>query len=606
MPSNPPSRLDASPVDLGSLLAHDGWARGLARRLLADRAAADDLVQETWLAALGRPPDPREPARPWLFVALRNRVVSRWRAEAARRRHHAHAEAGHTSEVPSPEELLARAEAQRRLALALGELEAAYRETILLRYHEELSCADIARRQGVPAGTVRWRLKAGLDKLRERLGEADGPAGWRSALRALAGGPDGDAGADLEGRRTEEELDRTRGEASRVGRRADAARGGATAAGPGGGGLPWAAGAVGLVAVGAVIAVGGPWSQRGAGAEGAAGTHVEAEGAILAPRPAEARSTGARVPLGPGPAARLVGATSPAAGAAGAASAAQTGGATLPVKPHLEHLGSDSMVLLAHRWSEAYAALDPRFVVRVSGGGTRYGISALRNGKADLANATRRLTPREAESFADATDEEARAWLVGHDAVVVVVHPDSPIEAVSLEELVEIFAEGGTITAWSQLQGAGRRGPIVLVGAGRVSSEDAVLQGRAPRRALVTVRPAEVAARVAGTPDAIAYLPRAQLGEARVKILAVSRARNEAPIAPSPEAIRDGRYPLARELLVYAAGDPPPHARAYLDWMRSEAGQQIVKEAGHLPLPDDLGAERPPRDAAAARGGLRR
>ena len=47
---------DLSPIRPEDLLAHSQWARALARTLVRDAATAEDLVQETWVAALKRPP----------------------------------------------------------------------------------------------------------------------------------------------------------------------------------------------------------------------------------------------------------------------------------------------------------------------------------------------------------------------------------------------------------------------------------------------------------------------------------------------------------------------------------------------------------------------
>jgi hypothetical protein len=71
--------------------------------------------------------------------------------------------------VPSPEVLLERAEAHRILAELVVALPEPYRTTVLLRYHEGLTGAQIAAAQGIPAGSVRWRLKHALDRLRDGL-----------------------------------------------------------------------------------------------------------------------------------------------------------------------------------------------------------------------------------------------------------------------------------------------------------------------------------------------------------------------------------------------------------------------------------------------------
>ncbi|MEL6430901.1 MAG: sigma-70 family RNA polymerase sigma factor, partial [Planctomycetota bacterium] len=76
--------------------------------------------------------------------------------------------------LPSAAELTERAEAQRLVVDALLDLDGPTREALMLRYHEGLAPAEIARALGQPAGTVRARLSRGLARLRERLDERAG------------------------------------------------------------------------------------------------------------------------------------------------------------------------------------------------------------------------------------------------------------------------------------------------------------------------------------------------------------------------------------------------------------------------------------------------
>lgn len=71
-----------APVDTSELLAHATWLRRLARSLV--REGADDLVQDTWVAALRRPPDGERSVRPWLRTVLINVARLRWRGNANR------------------------------------------------------------------------------------------------------------------------------------------------------------------------------------------------------------------------------------------------------------------------------------------------------------------------------------------------------------------------------------------------------------------------------------------------------------------------------------------------------------------------------------------
>ena len=178
---------DSSPIRPEDLLAHAQWACALARTLVRDAATAEDLVQETWIAALEKPPRADRPLRPWLAGVLRNLARFRARGEGRRARREEKAATARTV-VPSPAELSQKLESQRLLADLVAQLEEPFRSTLLLRYYEELSAAEIARNQGVPAGTVRWRLKRALDTLRDRLDDVhDGDRrAWCLALLPLA------------------------------------------------------------------------------------------------------------------------------------------------------------------------------------------------------------------------------------------------------------------------------------------------------------------------------------------------------------------------------------------------------------------------------------
>jgi RNA polymerase sigma factor (sigma-70 family) len=171
------------------LLAHAAWLRRLAHRLVGDGAVADELVQDTWVAALRRPPAADRPMRPWLRHVLKNMARLRWRGDAHRAARE-QAVAARDDATPSSHELIERHETQLVLARLVTELDEPFRTTILLCYAEGLAPSEIARRLGIPAGTIRWRLKEGLDRLRGRLDALhDGDRrAWMLALTPLLEG----------------------------------------------------------------------------------------------------------------------------------------------------------------------------------------------------------------------------------------------------------------------------------------------------------------------------------------------------------------------------------------------------------------------------------
>lgn len=179
-------------TDLPALLAHAAWVRRLAGCLVRDDALADDLTQETFIAVLRHPPAAELPPRPWLGQVVRNLVRMRARGERRRgAREEAAAAADPVDPIESPEQLVARAQAQQSLASLVVALAEPYRATVLLRFYEGLSAADIAARQGVPAGTVRWRLKTALAQLRTELDRSRNGdrRSWQLALAPLSAWP---------------------------------------------------------------------------------------------------------------------------------------------------------------------------------------------------------------------------------------------------------------------------------------------------------------------------------------------------------------------------------------------------------------------------------
>ena len=161
--------LPESAPTLESLLSHSEWLTSLARRLVGDRATADDLVQDTWIAALRNPPREAHSLRAWL-----SRVARR----LARGRGGRTAPALARVDCPPTDEVVARIEQERLLAQCVIELEEPYRTVVLLHFYRGLSAARIARLQGVPEASVRTRVRRALALLRERLSREGGSDHW--------------------------------------------------------------------------------------------------------------------------------------------------------------------------------------------------------------------------------------------------------------------------------------------------------------------------------------------------------------------------------------------------------------------------------------------
>ncbi|MFO1008480.1 MAG: RNA polymerase sigma factor [Planctomycetota bacterium] len=174
----------AFPLDPEGLLADSTWLRTLARGLVRDASTADDVAQEAWLAALRSERAADVEHRTWLTGVLRNVAFKHHRA--ATRRTTREQLSARTEPLPETAELVARADMQRVLTEAVLALDEPFRTTILLRYLEDLTSAEIARRHGVPEGTVRWRVQRGLALLRDELESRRGHE-WMHGCALVAG-----------------------------------------------------------------------------------------------------------------------------------------------------------------------------------------------------------------------------------------------------------------------------------------------------------------------------------------------------------------------------------------------------------------------------------
>ncbi len=159
-------------VSVEDLLSHAEWLERLARHLAG--GVADDVTQEVWLAAHRAGPDPDRPARPWLAGVLRN-VSRTWRRNEARRGvRDRQFQDSLPNDAPGADATYERLELQRLLADRMMALDRPLREVVVLRYFEGLDSREIARITDEPEGTVRWRLKTALDRLRAALDEHHG------------------------------------------------------------------------------------------------------------------------------------------------------------------------------------------------------------------------------------------------------------------------------------------------------------------------------------------------------------------------------------------------------------------------------------------------
>ncbi len=173
---------------------HAAALRALARTLLRDPADVEDVVQETWIAALESPPAKLEALGGWLATVLRRRASNRRRSVERRARHESLAQRPATFD---PRETEQREATLQAVVAALGALDEPLKQVVLLRYFENLPPREIALRLGVEPRVVYDRLQRAHVRLRWKLEREFGSArALNLALGALCGDEAGQAAAE--------------------------------------------------------------------------------------------------------------------------------------------------------------------------------------------------------------------------------------------------------------------------------------------------------------------------------------------------------------------------------------------------------------------------
>lgn len=141
--------------------------------VLVDRDSAEEIVQDAFVSVARRPGGlaDLDSAEAYLRQAVVNGSRSHLRKRGTRRRHLASISSLPT-ELPADAELL-RTNEHRRVIAALSSLSRRQREVLILRYHADLSEAEIAEALGISAGSVKTHASRGLARLRTLLEEQD-------------------------------------------------------------------------------------------------------------------------------------------------------------------------------------------------------------------------------------------------------------------------------------------------------------------------------------------------------------------------------------------------------------------------------------------------
>lgn len=257
----------------------------------------------------------------------------------------------------------------------------------------------------------------------------------------------------------------------------------------------------------------------------------------------------------------------------------------------IQNKGSDTLVNVAQAWAEAYQKVEPSVVVAVSGGGSGTGIAALINGTVDIANSSRELREEELR-LATERGEHPVEHIVGYDALAVFLHRDNPLERLTMAQLAGIFGENGQITRWPDLgvevPGCSDQSIIIVSRQNNSGTyeyfREAVLGNGDFRLGTRDMHGSkDVVDLVEKTPCAIGYSGMAYATD-HIKMACIATAAEGPCVVPNLQHATDGTYAIARSLLMYTPNEASGPVAAYLDWIKSDAGQCIIMDLGYAPV----------------------
>lgn len=246
--------------------------------------------------------------------------------------------------------------------------------------------------------------------------------------------------------------------------------------------------------------------------------------------------------------------------------------------------GSDTMVILAQRWAEAYMAKNPGTVIQVTGGGSGTGIAALINGTTDIANASRPMKASERAKLKERYATLGVEIKTAKDGLSLYVHESSPIKVLTMQQIKDIYM--GKITNWKELGGPDTK--IIVYGRENNSGtyvyfKDNVLGGADFVPSMLSMPgTASVVNAVSKDVNGIGFGGAAYAKG--IHIVSVKKTATSPAAEPTAENIKNDSYPISRFLYLYVANRPTGEVKKYIDFILSPEGQSVVTKVGYFPV----------------------
>ncbi len=244
----------------------------------------------------------------------------------------------------------------------------------------------------------------------------------------------------------------------------------------------------------------------------------------------------------------------------------------------LDIKGSTTVLPIAQKAAEAYMAQNPGVKISLSGGGSGNGIKAIIDGTADIGNASRFIKQKEV-NLAGSKNVYPVPFRIALDAIVPIVNSQNKVKDLTRAQLKDIYL--GKIKDWKEV--GGTPGKIIVIsrdsssGTFGVWKELVMEKDRVIPSALTVPSNGGVVQAVTTTPGAIGYVGLGYLNH-DIKAVKVDG------IEGSEANTLNGSFPISRGLFMFTKGWPEGEIMDFISFILSRKGQDLVKEAGSIPL----------------------
>lgn len=233
--------------------------------------------------------------------------------------------------------------------------------------------------------------------------------------------------------------------------------------------------------------------------------------------------------------------------------------------------------------AEAYAKATET-TIKLSGGGATKGIRFANAGLTDMGGTCR---PALIERF---PSEEGDCYMtvVAWDALVAVVHPENPVDSLTLDQFKKIMK--GEITNWKEVGGPDHE-ILVVTRVGKISGVGYMARKLIFNDPNMEFTPKALEVRSSGPLEKTILKEKYAIGITgissakkrvfkglKLKILSLDGK------VPTVSNISSGAYPLFRPLYLVTKGKPKGEVKAFLDWLVSPEGQKVIEAQGTVSL----------------------